>query len=413
MAVGWNGPDPIADADATAYELGTEYLVNTDITITGVRIWADVSEINLAGRTATIWTTGAGVLATVSLPTDLPTGWTVFPLTVPLTRTAGSHLVVSYGTGGNEGAAVHALDGDVVSADGAVTALSAGNATGGRNGRFHVGAGVFPTAGNNGNAFYGADISYTVGIGGNTPPVVTGVDLVDVDGTVTATAHVTDVDTLVGSSIRFDWGDGSSVSAVNWPTVTTTHTYSASGLYAVLVSCTDADSAVGYRAGAVEVTVPPDLPDDGFDIVAILDAITSHAAALGPFEAVVTHEPKAATAGGLTGAVWVNQIDLVPTFSGLAESAVRVQFVLRLYDNMLREPQDSIDPDMTRVVNDLFVAYHQDFTLNGVVTEIDLLGSYGEGLYVRSGYIRQDNKLMRAMSIYLPVIVAAAFTQHD
>jgi hypothetical protein len=149
MAIGWNGPDPVADIDATAYELGTEYLVNTDITVTGVRIWADASEINLPGRTATIWTTGGGVLATVSLPSDLPTGWTVFDLAVPLPRTAGSHLVVSYGTGGNEGAAAHALDTDVTSADGAVTALSAGNSTGGRNGRFHVGAGVFPTAGNN------------------------------------------------------------------------------------------------------------------------------------------------------------------------------------------------------------------------------------------------------------------------
>lgn len=413
MPVGWNGPDPVADIDATAYELGTEYLVNTDITITGVRIWADASEINLAGRTATIWTTGGGVLATVSLPNDLPTGWTVFDLVAPLPRTAGSHLVVSYGTGGNEGAAVHALDGDVVSSDGAVTAIAAGSATGGRNGRFHVGAGVFPTAGNNSNAFYGADIAYTVGIGGNTPPVVTGVDLIDVDGTVTATAHVTDADTLVGSTIRIDWGDGTTVSVLNWPTVTTTHTYDASSLYPVLVSCTDADSATGYRAGAIQVTVPADLPDDGFDIVAILDAVTSHAAALGPFESVVTHEPKAAIATGLTGAVWVNQIDLVPTFSGLAESAVRVQFVVRLYDSMLREPQDAIDPDMTRVINDLFIAYHQDFTLGGLVTEIDLLGEYGEGLYARTGYIKQDNKLMRAMSIYLPVIVAAAFTQHE
>lgn len=413
MAVGWNGPDPVVDADPTAYELGTEYLVNSDITITGVRIWTAASEINLPGRTATIWTTGGGVLATVNLATDLPTGWSTTDLAAPLPRPAGGRFVISYGTGGNEGAAVHALDGDVVSADGAVTAVGAGNATGGRNGRFHVGAGVFPTAGNNNNSFYGADIVYTLGIGGNTAPSITAVSLVDVDGTVTATATVTDAETLVGSTIRFDWGDGSPVSAVNWPTVTTSHTYTMSGLYPVLVSCTDADGAAGYRAAAIQVTIPADLPDDGFDVVAILDGITSHAARLGPFERVITHEPKAAVAGGLTGAVWVNQIDLVPQFSGLAQSAVRVQFVLRLYDNMIREPQDSIDPDMTKVVNDLFVSYHQDFTLGGLVTEIDLLGSYGEPLYARAGYIKQDNKLMRAMSIYLPVIVAAAFTQHE
>jgi hypothetical protein len=41
------------------------------------------------------------------------------------------------------------------------------------------------------------------------------------------------------------------------------------------------------------------------------------------------------------------------------------------------------------------------------------LGSYGDGLYVRAGYLKQDKTLMRAMSIYLPVIVASAFTQHE
>jgi hypothetical protein len=80
---------------------------------------------------------------------------------------------------------------------------------------------------------------------------------------------------------------------------------------------------------------------------------------------------------------------------------------------MIRFPQDDIDPDMVRIVNDLFVAYHGDFTLGGLVTEIDILGSYGDGLYVRAGYIKQDTKLMRAMSLYLPVIVASAFTQHE
>ena len=415
MAFGWNGPDPTPTpgGDPTVYELGTEYLANVDVTVSGIRVWADITEINLSGRTGTVWSTGGTVLATVNLPTDLPSGWTTFDLTAPLPRTAGSHWVVSFGTGGNEGAALHALDSDVPSADGAVTALGFAGATGGVNGRFRVGAGAFPTSGNAQHAFYGVDIVYSIGIGGNTPPVIHAVDVVDLAGTVTAVVDVTDAETLVGATVRYDWGDGTAASATTWPVVTAAHTYAASGLYAVLVSVTDADGGVAYRAAAVDVVVPGTGPAAGFDIVAILNAVTSHAARLGPFERILTHEPNTAVTSGLTGAVWVQQIDLVPRFSGLAVSAVRVQLVLRLYDNMLREPQDAIDPDMVGIVNDLLIAYHRDLTLGGQVSQIDLLGEYGDGLFERSGYIRQDGKLLRAMSIYLPVIVADAFTQSD
>lgn len=240
-------------------------------------------------------------------------------------------------------------------------------------------------------------------------PIVTGLSLVDLAGTVTAVVTVTDTAPLAGATVTYDWGDGTAPTSTTYPVVTAAHTYAASGLYAVLVSVTDTVPSTGYRAGPVLVSVGA--APAGFDVVRVLDAITSHAAQLGPFEQITTHEPKTAPTQGLTGAVWVQELDLIARMSGLASSAVRVGFILRLYDNMIREPQDSIDPGMVKVVNLLWLAYNGDFNLGGVVMGIDLLGEYGNGLMMRSGYIKQDGKLLRAMTIYLPVIVADAYDQ--
>jgi hypothetical protein len=411
MPVGWNGSDPVGSVDATQYELGTEFLVNEDITITHVRCWADATEINLVGRQGRIWSTGGAELGVATMPTDLPTGWSVHELTTPVERTAGSRFIVSFGTGGNEGALTQGLNADVPSADAAVTALGFANATGTINGRFRVGLpGAFPNAGNANHAFYGADIQYTLGIGGNTAPEITALSLVDLDGTVTAVATVTDAESLVGASLRFDWGDFSADSVSNYPDVTESHTYAASGIYAVLVTITDSDGAVGYRAGAIEVTLPAD-EVDGVDVSLIMSATASYAEQIGALERVQLHEPKTSVPDGLSAALWFQSAVTVPQLSSLSKTAIRVEIVFRIFQNMLMEPADLIDPEITRVVNLMFNALHGGFTLAGLVTQVDVLGTYGAPLRCEAGYINQSGHLMRAMSIYIPYVIANAYSQ--
>lgn len=243
-------------------------------------------------------------------------------------------------------------------------------------------------------------------------PVVTELVVVADGATVTAVAAVADADTLLGATLTFDWGDLSTPSASNYPDTTEDHVYAASGVYAVLVSVTDADGGSGFRAAAVSVTVPPDQAVDGLDVTRYLDAMTSHAARLGPFERLQTHEPLTGPTGGITGAVWVTDLDTVPQLSGLSSTAVRMGFTFRLYQPVLSEPQDLIDAHMYDVVSLLLAAYNQDFTLGGLLHMIDLLGAYGPALSVRSGYVReQDGRLLRAMSIYVPAIISDAFNQ--
>lgn len=145
------------------------------------------------------------------------------------------------------------------------------------------------------------------------------------------------------------------------------------------------------------------------DVQAIFDAVQSHALASGYFERVNTHEPKNAPGRGLSCAIWVDHIG--PARSGLASTSVRLVFNVRLYTDMLQEPQDAIDPAVLTACAGLLEDYSGDFTLGGKVESVDLLGKGGVPLQAQAGYISQDGKLMRVMTITLPVISNDAWTQ--
>lgn len=139
-------------------------------------------------------------------------------------------------------------------------------------------------------------------------------------------------------------------------------------------------------------------------VTSILNAIVSHAMASGYFERVNQHEPKNAPGHGLTAAIWVDTISSVGTVSGLSNSSGRLVFHVRIYSNMLQEPQDSIDPNLIEAVDALMTAYSGDFQLGGNVRNVDLLGQTGTGLSAQAGYINHSGTIYRVVTITLPVI---------
>ncbi len=145
------------------------------------------------------------------------------------------------------------------------------------------------------------------------------------------------------------------------------------------------------------------------NVTALYDAVVSHALTLGQFEQVNTHEPKNAPGNGLDCAVWVQEIG--PTSSGLAATSARVEFSVRIYSNMIQEPQDLIDPNIFKAVDALLTAYSGDFTLGGTVRAVDLSGMGGNPLKAVAGYLGVDNKLFRIMTVTLPVLINDAWTQ--
>lgn len=140
------------------------------------------------------------------------------------------------------------------------------------------------------------------------------------------------------------------------------------------------------------------------DIQGYLDVIVSHAMATGQFEIVNQYESKQAPGNGLTASVWVDRITPVKT-SGLANTSIRLDLMVRLYSSTLIQPYDDIDPNLTKALDVLLRAYASDLTLGGQVRKIDLFGAYGAPLDTRAGYLNIDGKEFRVFSINLPLVV--------
>jgi hypothetical protein len=149
-----------------------------------------------------------------------------------------------------------------------------------------------------------------------------------------------------------------------------------------------------------------------FDFVGLVAAAVSKAQTLGLFEKVNGHEPKNAPGHGLTASVWVQDLSPIQA-GGLDSTSGRVELSVRVSTNMLAEPQDGIDPRMLTAVAELIGAYTGDFEIGPLtgVRGIDLLGAYGTPLSAKAGYLNQDGKLFRVMTITLPVIVNDLWTQ--
>ncbi len=147
------------------------------------------------------------------------------------------------------------------------------------------------------------------------------------------------------------------------------------------------------------------------EIEALLDALVSHAATTGHFESVNEHEPKNSPGNGITAAVWVQGYRPLAGASGLQATTGLVTFTLRLYQPFLSEPGDVIDINMVRAFDDLMSLYHNDFTLDGLIRNLDLLGQFGNGLSFDAGYLTIDNKNHRIIDIHIPAVVNDLWTQ--
>jgi hypothetical protein len=147
------------------------------------------------------------------------------------------------------------------------------------------------------------------------------------------------------------------------------------------------------------------------DAAGLFDAIQSHAMASGLFERVNTHEPKSAPAtGGLFCAIWMDEVGPARG-SSLVSTSARVVFQVRLFSNMLQDPQDAIDPNLLAALHALMTAYASDFELGGLARAIDLQGMSGAPLSAQAGYVEQDGRMFRVYTIRLPVIVNDAWPQ--
>lgn len=142
-----------------------------------------------------------------------------------------------------------------------------------------------------------------------------------------------------------------------------------------------------------------------------LDAVISVAQSLGVFAAVNGHEPKAAPGTRITAAVWVQALRPAPAQSGLQETTGLLVLNVRIYQNFRSQPEDAIDPEVTRAAALLMGAYLEDLTLDGVVWTIDPHGMAGTQAEIEAGYIEQDGAMFRTMTLTLPILIDGLWPQ--
>ena len=143
----------------------------------------------------------------------------------------------------------------------------------------------------------------------------------------------------------------------------------------------------------------------------LLEAVKSHALASGLFDKVNGAEPKSAPpATGITAAVWVQTLRPVQA-SGLNTTSFLFSVSVRLYASALADPPDMIDPTVMAAADVLLNAYTGDFTLDGLVESIDLLGRHSDGLGGEAGYVAIDGLMQRVFTITVPMIVHNVYVQ--
>lgn len=137
---------------------------------------------------------------------------------------------------------------------------------------------------------------------------------------------------------------------------------------------------------------------------AIINAVVSHAMATGEFDEVNQHEPENAPGSDVACAIWPGVIEPAEKQSGLASVSLKFVLNVRVYVPW-SGPFDNVDTRLIRAVDTLMAAYAGDFTLGGIVQEVDFFGTNGDKIRVDFGYQTIDSADYRVATIKLPVIV--------
>lgn len=147
------------------------------------------------------------------------------------------------------------------------------------------------------------------------------------------------------------------------------------------------------------------------DINAITNVLASHAMGLGHFETVNLFQSRTPIGQGLRASVWFQSIRPTSRRSGLASVSAQLIYQFRIYQHMMLEPYDMIDPLVITATAELMEAYSGDFDLGGTVANIDIFGAHGQPLDAIAGYLEIDGGLNRIMDIDIPLILNDVWTE--
>jgi len=83
---------------------------------------------------------------------------------------------------------------------------------------------------------------------------------------------------------------------------------------------------------------------------------------------------------------------------------------IRIYADMLREPLEANEYEISEVVGDILGDLMGEYDLGATVRNIDVAGQYGAAIGTTWGYLDLGGKLYRYADISIPLVVDPAVT---
>jgi len=141
----------------------------------------------------------------------------------------------------------------------------------------------------------------------------------------------------------------------------------------------------------------------------ITAALKDHASSSGLFEYVEGHAVLSAHGRGLAWWCYVERMQPWAARSGLATtSAVLTYRVMITMNTATHEPLDGVDPLVVDAADALVRLYVGDFTLGGLVANVDIFGAGGKPLVAEAGWLTiggDGGGRYRSMIITVPLVV--------
>ena len=145
------------------------------------------------------------------------------------------------------------------------------------------------------------------------------------------------------------------------------------------------------------------------DTKAILAKLATIGKASGLFVKVDKFEPRGQPGNGVT--LFLISGPMRPiTSSGLNNVSVRWQIDGRVYTPLNYEPASELDAVLTAAAAKYLEALCAQFTLGGLVRCVDVFGSDGEPLSATPGYIEQNDKVYRVITLEIPLLINQQWT---
>lgn len=162
--------------------------------------------------------------------------------------------------------------------------------------------------------------------------------------------------------------------------------------------------SVFSQIAPADFPVPPEAPTPPFTINDTLVIIQSYLVASGYFADVTIGEPESVVTGTrLSAAVWYGGTRI--PFVTLGKTTKVYEIMIRIYRDMLAEPQSEIEFQLAEVVQDIGSDLLGDFDLGATVRNIDAAGEFGRPMRASWGYAPVSGTMFRVADMTIPVVV--------